>query len=272
MINSWIDLQSFNLKPDRTLKLAKQINLLFGAMKITFTLIELALFLMITLNSIIAYIYHDYSIFKLVLNDLYFFMMIHHILCVFFFMFFVVYLTIVYFNYKFDEILKALRVAIRWNNTRGIMNAIVAHHSTTDLIYKLSYVYNIIIGTLYMIVPYVLVLMLKVQLIPGLPINIRVVIIAMVVICLMLMHLFNTLCALITVKNNRAPLQLYRVYCSYKYINLQLRLKILLILEKLTDDFVGFYCFHLFKFTKITHYTYFITFITTYILLSKLLK
>ena len=272
MINSWIIFRSFDLKPDKSFKLDKLINFLFGVSYIIFTMIKLALFLIITLNSIIGYLYHDYFIFKLVLNDLYYMIMLQHVNHIFLLMIFVVFVTIVYFNYKFEEILKTLRVAIRWNNTRGIMNAIAAHHSTTDLIHKLSYAYNIIIGTLYMIVPYVLVLMLKAQLTPGLPLYIRAIIIAMFIITSIIIHLFNILCASVTVKNNRAPLQLYRVYCSYKYINLQFRLKILLILEKLTGDFVGFYCLNLYKFTKITYYTYFITLFTTYILVSKLLK
>ena len=230
------------------------------------------LFLLVTLNSIIGYIYHDYSIIKLALKDLYFYFMIHHVLHILTLMAYAFYITITYLNYKFDEILKSLRVAIWWNNTRGIMDAITSHHLTTDLIHKLSYAFNIIIGTVYLMMPYILVLMLKAQSIPDTPFYIRTIIIGFFITSLNIVHIFNILCASLTIKNNRAPLQLYRVFCNYKYIDLKIRLKILLILEKLTGDFVGFYCLHLYQFTKITYYRYYITIITAYILVSNLWK
>ena len=270
VFNCWIKDQSFGLKPDKTYKLAIHINLLFGAMFVTFKIFIPVCSIIIIFNSIIAYVYYDYSIAKLALHDIFFYLLIKNVLnavCVLVCCF---YITITYLNYKFDEVLQSLRMSILWNNTGSIMAAIAEHHSTTCLVHQLSYSYNIIIGTVYLIVPYILVILLKLRFIQDLPVYIRALIMITFVITLTLMHLFNILCASVTTRNKRAPEKLYRLYCSYKFISLFYRLKIMAMLEKLTGDFAGFYCLYLFRFTKSAYYKYFIGIITAYILLSKL--
>ena len=218
------------------------------------------------------FLYFHYDLLKISLGFILFSVLINHSIHCIFLMNQSVYISIIYLNLKFDEILYSLRVRIRWNNTKGLMASIEAHYKATHLVCLLSKTYNIILGVIYSVTPYIVVLVLKLLSISKTPLYIRIFGLNVFIISFSMIYMFNLLCATVTVKNKNAPRLLYRVFCNYKFIDLKHRLKIINLLEKLTYDFVGFRCLNWFKFTKLAFYQYFLTLTSTYILVSKLLK
>ena len=79
------------------------------------------------------------------------------------------YIMISYVNYKFDEILKSLRLSILWNNKRSIVKNIVDHHNLVVITQKFSYMMNSIIGLIHSIIPYIMVLVIKIIMLPTIP-------------------------------------------------------------------------------------------------------
>ena len=180
------------------------------------------------------------------------------------------YIMISYVNYKFDEILKSLRLSILWNNKRGIFKNIIDHHNLVVITQQFSYLMNSIIGLIHSIIPYIMVLVIKIIMLPTIPGYLKYYFIVLIITYIAFIYSLNLLCASVTVRNKNAPKQFYRVFSSYKFIDLKTRLKIISMLEKLTSVFIGFYCFNMYKFTKISFYTYFITITSAYILVSKI--
>ena len=223
-------------------------------------------------NTINALLYYYNDILKITINLVLISLYIFHAIYWSNLMTFLIYISIIYLNLKFDEIIHSLRVRIRWNNMQGLMAAIAAHHKATHLVRLLAKAFNVILGIIYLIIPYIIVFVLKLLSISKTPLYIRIFGSVVLISSLTIIYLLNFLCATVTTKNKNAPRHLYRVFCSYKFIDLKHRFKILGLLEKLTYDFVGFHCLDLFKFTKQSFYQYFMTITSTYILVSKLLR
>ena len=219
-----------------------------------------------------AFLYNGYDFLKLLINLIWFTFCFNHAIHWILLANYAVYISLIYMNLKFVDILHSLRVRIRWNNGQGLMAAMVDYHKEIQLIHSLSEAYNIILGYIYLIAPYIMVLELKLLLISDKPLYISIYFVVLFIFFIAVIYMFNMLCASVTTKNRNAPRQLYRVFCSYKFINFQHRLKILGLLEKLNYDFVGFYCLNLFKFTKMLFYQYLFNIASAYMLVTKLLR
>ena len=249
-----------------------KLKFIFRLIKILFHMLFPLTITFFLYNMRMAFLYCNYDVLKLSMSFILVSFWVYHALHWNSLVIYGVYTSIIYLNLKFDDLLHSIRVRIRWNNMQGLMVAIEAHHKATHLVRLLAKVYNIIIGVIYLIIPYIIVLLLKLLSKHKTPLYIRIFGLIVFIIAFSVIYLFNFVCANVTTKNKNAPRQLYRVFCNYKFIDLQHRLKILGLLEKLTSDFVGFRCLNLFKFTKLSFYQYFFTITSTYILVSKLLK
>lgn len=270
MFNYWMKFQDFNLSNTNEIKFAIKIIKWVCYIRLSCASILGIYMVILYMLSLEAHLTHNYSIVKLLVYNLICFLFAKHTVNSSLFSIGFIYFTITFLNYKFDDILQSLKVKIWWNNSRGIVTAIATHHKTTDLIHRLSRTHNVAIGLLNLIFPYFIGLLLKTLLIPGVPLSIRLYLFIVCTFSYINMNIINAICATVTVRNRNAFKQLYRVFCSYKYINLQYRLKILLLLEKMTGDYVGFYCFNMFKYTKMASFKYYLTLITAYIFMTKM--
>ena len=173
-------------------------------------------------------------------------------------------------NYKFDEILKALRVNIRWNNATKIIDSIEEHDKTTQLLNELGDMYSRILFVFYLVWPYSMSTLIKLFLVPGLNKFVKVFIIFIVVSLTILNYFFNYICASITVRNKNAPKYLYSKFIRSNKMRISIKMKIEAFLLRLLTEFIGIYCLNMFKFTKLSFYQYFMTISSAYVLIYNL--
>ena len=69
---------------------------------------------------------------------------------------YLLFIPITVLNYKFDELIKTLRVAIRWNNNQRIHQVLQTYNQLISCVKKLSAFYNMIIGMIYFLLPYII--------------------------------------------------------------------------------------------------------------------
>ena len=74
---------------------------------------------------------------------------------------FLFYGPIMLLNYKFDELIQALRVSIRWNKQQHIDQVLHSYNELIDVVLQLSGPYNMIIGLVYCLVPYIIAISLE---------------------------------------------------------------------------------------------------------------
>ena len=219
-----------------------------------------------------AYLYHNYHLAHISLHTIIVLIWFRDMLNFAFVSFFSLVMPITMINYKFDEILKALRVNIRWNNATKIIQSIEQHDKTTRLLNELGDMYSRILFVFYMMWPYTLSAIIKLLLVPSLNKYFKVSIIFIVVIMTIVIYFFNYICASITVRNKNAPKYLYSKFIRSNKLRISIKMKIEAFLLRLITDFIGIYCLNMFKFTKLTFYQYFMTISSAYVLIYGLDK
>ena len=262
--------QLFGLNKMNTNKLIIQSQLIYWT---TYYLKTSAIVIMnaiILYYSVKAYLYHNYHLAHISLHTIIVLIWFRDMLNFAFVSFFSLVMPITMINYKFDEILKALRVNIRWNNATKIIDSIEEHDKTTRLLNELGDMYSRILFVFYMMWPYTLSANIKLFLVPSLNKFFKMSIIFLVVTMTILIYFFNYICASITVRNKNAPTYLYSKFIRSNKMRISIMMKIEAFLLRLITDFIGIYCLNMFKFTKLSFYQYFMTITSAYILIYDL--
>ena len=188
---------------------------------------------------------------------------------------YILYVPITLLNYKLDELIKKLRVSIRWNNENGIHKVLKSYNELIDIVQQLSGPYNMIIGGIYCFVPYLIAV--SIELVKLESDDIILIMIEYLhwltfIIAIITAFIVNQLSASITVRNKSIPKYLYPMFFNEKNIKLRTKLKIDSFIARLNKQFIGYYCFNLFKFTKLAFYQYAFTVTSTYILVFNFFK
>ena len=185
------------------------------------------------------------------------------------------YVPITLINYRFDELIKKLCIVIKLNNNYFIEQILESYDESIGVVKQLSGPYNMIIGLVYCLVPYLLAIELEVAKIESdeLLVNIfKLVYFLLFIGGNINAFIINQISASITVRNKSIPRYLYPIFCSQSKIRIRTKLKIESFIDRLNTQFIGFYCFNLFKFTKMAFYQYAITISTSYFLITSILQ
>ena len=217
---------------------------------------------------IIGYLYYDFPIVNLTIHSIIWGFYVNHGIKFIMFVPYAIYLPIIYLNYKFEEFLVAFRTSIWWNNKQGLLKSITSHNNITQLTDRLAEFNNIVVGVIYLIVPYIIVLGINAVFKPGFNAYLKFFSLIIFILAIIAIYQMNLIFASITLSNQNAPKFIYRVLCKFKYIDLRTRLKIEDFLTKLNYEYIGFYCLNMFKFTKMSFYEYILTCSSAYILVS----
>ena len=260
----------FGLNLVNTNKLIIRSELVYWTTKYSKTIVMLITYAIIIHYSVQAYLYHSYHLAHICFHTIAALIWIRNSFNFGYVSFFSLFMPITMINYRFDEILKALRVSNRWHNTIKVIESIEEHEQTTQLLNKLGDIYSTILFVFYLMGPYSLSALIKLFLVPNLNKYVKLSIIFMVVIMTILIYFFNYICASITVRNKNAPKYLYSNFIRSNKMRIKFKMKIEAFLLKLITDFIGIYCLNMFKFTKLSFYQYFMTLSSAYILFSNL--
>ena len=188
---------------------------------------------------------------------------------------FMFYVPIMKLNYRLDEMIMKLRVAIRWNNEKTFNEALDSYEKLIEDVGRLSGPYNMIIGLTYCIVPYLIAINVQLLKIKRDDLLFRILKNAFLLLffgAILDTFLINQISASITVRNKSIPRYLYPMFCSQRNRRTRMKLKVDSFVAQLNSQFVGFYCFNLFEFTKMAFYQYAITISSSYFLLSNFFR
>ena len=190
-------------------------------------------------------------------------------------------------NYKMDELIDSLRLNIEFNNYKGIVRNLETYNVLVTTVKDLSGPYNMIIGLINGLVPYLTAVCLPIVKINNNDILVTILKIA-AILCFLFSNvnafLINQISASITVRHTSLTRYLYPIFCvridetipntisNRRNAKLRIKLKIDSFIDRLNNQFVGFYCFNLFKFTKMAFYEYFLLIFCSYCLISKFLN
>ena len=237
-----------------------------------------------------AYLYFDYgNVILLCLWTLAFSFVMRQMILVVLIASFFFYIPISGLNYKMDELTDSLRVNIEFNNYKGIVSNLKNYNLLVTTVKDLSGPYNAIIGLIYGLVPYMTAVCLPIVKINNVndEIMVRLLKIA-AILCFLFSNvnpfLINQISASITVRHTSLTRYLYPIFCvridetipntisNRRNAKLRIKLKIDSFIDRLNNQFVGFYCFNLFKFTKMSFFEYFLLIFSSYCLISKFLN
>ena len=148
------------------------------------------------------------------------------------------------------------------------MAAIEQHYSTVRLTIQLAIFYNIIIGFIYIIFPYVLGLVIETLFVPDFHWLTKIVIILLGLSFTCGVYFTNHVCVSITAHNDLILKFLLRTLCINKKLKLAVKLKLENLMVRLIYEFIGFYAMNWFKFTKLAFYQFILTISSAYILVK----
>ena len=201
-----------------------------------------------------TYHYYDYgNVITLLLWTVLFMIGANQITIIVFYGPFWFYLPITVLNYRFYELIDKLRVSIRWNNIKAIHKIVESYDQLISDCKQLSGPYNMIIGLVYCLNPYIINLFFKLMRIERNNLFfklLKIVFIMLFIITNINAYIMNQLSASITVRNKSIYKYLYIIFCSKRIIRIRTKLTIDSFIARLNTQFIGFYCFDLFKFTK----------------------
>ena len=250
--------------------------LYYGFIRTTGTIISIFLTFFFIIYTFVVYLYGEYnSIIMLIfwtiinviaINEL-------RIIAIFGTLFF--YFPITLLNYRFDELIVRLRVLIRWNNPNAIIQVLESYNELINDCKQLSGPYNLAIGLVYCLAPYILALfveMMRIKRDDFIFQFFKTTYIFLFILVNFITFIINQLSASITVRNKSIHKYLYPMFCSERIIRIRTKLAIDSFIARLNTQFIGFYCFNLFKFTKMTFYQYALSVSTCYFLIANFLK
>ena len=232
----------------------------YGFIRIIGSIEAFIVSLMIIMSTLVTYLYHDYgnvailwfwSIFYIIAFD-----EVHFTLLIATFLFFI---PITLLNYLFDELIVKLRVSIRRNNQQDILQVLQSYNELIAVVQQLSGPYNMIIGLVYCFLPYIIAInieLIKIKSNDLLFKCLRWVFFILFIGTNIAVFMINQLSASITVRNKSIHKYLYPMFINGRNIKLRIKLKIDSFIDRLHNQFIGFYCFNLFQFTKMAFYQY----------------
>ena len=188
---------------------------------------------------------------------------------------YILYVPITLLNFKLDELIRKLRISIKWNNESGIHKVLKSYNELIDIVQQLSGPYNVIIGIVYCFVPYLIAVsieLVKLDKDDTILIIIEYLHWFVFIFAILTSFIINQLSASITVRNKTIPRYLYPMFFNERNLKLRTKLKIDSFIARLNQQFIGFYCFNLFKFTKLAFYQYAFSVTSTYILVFNFFK
>ena len=188
---------------------------------------------------------------------------------------FIFYLPIMIINYKLDELVNILKACILLRNDQAIDKFLSSYHHLTIIIKQISGLYNMIIGIVYCVVSYTIAIMLQISQIERDDLifkTIKYFAYFGLIVTNINAYLINRISASITVRNKAIPRLLYPIFINNNIIDLRLKLRIDSFIDRLHNQYIGFYCFNLFKFTKMAFYQYIFTVSSCYILVAGFAK
>ena len=136
--------------------------LYYGYIKMIGSIGMLFVILIATIVTIETYLYYNYgNVIILLFWTIIYIMTAHQIKTTLILGTFMFYVPITSLSYRFDELIEKLRVSIRWNNEQRIHQVLQSYNEVIDCVQQLSGPYNMIIGLVYCIVPYIIALSLE---------------------------------------------------------------------------------------------------------------
>ena len=188
---------------------------------------------------------------------------------------FLFYVPITLINYRFDELIKKLCINIRLNHDDVIEQILKSYDELIGVVKKLSGPYNMIIGLVYCLVPYLVAIELKAAKIESDELFFTILKIGFSLLFIggnVNAFIINQISASITVHNKSIPRYLYPIFSSQSKIRIRTKLKIDSFIDRLNTQLIGFYCFNLSKFTKMAFYEYAFIISTCYFLITRVLR
>ena len=275
LISNWKkQLPSYKLSMERESNLMLKANILYWVyIKFIGGFIFGACTIILIVFCLVIYFNHNYD-YNLIVLGVNFLMSLHlmnQVRAVILSGTFFFYVPIAFLNHHLDELIKSIRANIRWRNYNGIFINVWKYNEITKMISRLSGPYNVIIGLNYCIVPYMMAVSIKVirtdqqGLLQQLP---RLIPVLFVVAANVNAYIINQISASITVRNKSIAKYLYPMFCGQRVTKLLVKLKIESLIDRLNNQFVGFYTFNLFKFTKTTFYEYILVISWCYMMIS----
>ena len=229
--------------------------------------------LMVISITTVAYLYHDYGnviilwfwtiILILTFNQIKIIMLIAT---------FLFYVPITLLNYRLDELIEKLRVSIRWNNERGLHQVLACYDELIAIVKQLSGPYNMIIGLVYCLVPYIIAISLQLTKIDRDDLlfnSLKLTFFVIFLIANVNAFIINQISASITVRNKPIPRYLYPLFIKRGNARIRMKLEIETFIARLNTEYIGYYCLNLFKFTKMAFYQYSFSVSTCYFLIAK---
>ena len=250
--------------------------LYYGLLRITGTIISIFLTFFFIIYTLVVYLYDEYnSIIMLIFWTIITIIAINEIRIIVLFATLFFYFPITLLNYRFDELIVRLRVSIRWNNPIAINQVLECYNELIKDCSQLSGPYNLVIGLVYCLAPYILatfVELMKIKRNDFIFQFFKMTYLFLFILTNSITFTINQLSASITVRNKSIHKYLYPMFYSERIIRIRTKLAIDSFIARLNTQFIGFYCFNLFKFTKMAFYQYAFSVSTCYFLITNILK
>ena len=149
------------------------------------------------------------------------------------------------------------------------------YNELIDVVQQLSGPYNMIIGIIYCVTPYIISIIIELIRIKLDDIFfkwVRIMLLLLFIVTNIGVFMINQISASITVRNKSIHKCLYPMFINGRNRKLQIKLKIDSFIDRLNTQFIGFYCFNLFKFTKMAFYEYALSASSCYFLIINVLE
>ena len=271
------------------------VNILFWYLRLFFMMgsVNLLIISLIMILYIYLFLEYNFNIFILFLSVIHAYLFYTHLFVMIIGGIVLIFIMIMFLNWKFDEIIRSMRLSVLWRNKVRLLDNMMIYNTFTELVHNISRPINYTIGFIFLITaPLISTTVILWMSEPKTLIEllIHLIIFIYIPIQIVLIYIFNHFCASIPLRNRSIAKYLYPVFYDknfhriqmhrslrfYSYrtktSNLLIHMKIDSFIARLNKQFVGFYCFNLFKFTKLAMLQYLSYFSTVYILFNKLIK
>ena len=222
--------------------------------------------------TIVSYLYHDYgNVIILWFWSIIVITTFNQIFIIILIGTFMFYVPISIINYRFDELIKNLRVSIRWNNEQALHQVLENYNEAIAIVQNLSGPYNMIIGLVYCLVPYIIAISLELTKIDRDDLLFQLLKLAFLTTFILTnvnAFIINQISASITVRNKSIPRYLYPVFARRGNARIRMKLELESFIARLNTEYIGYYCLNLFKFTKMAFYQYAFSVSTCYFLIA----
>ena len=276
-------------------KLTLLTNIFFWILRIIS--IQARIILSLTLLILIFYIYlfmeYEFSMIILLISAIHAYLFYEHFFVIILGGVVLIFILIMFLNWKLDEIIKSIRLSVLWRNKIRLMDNMMTYNKFTKLVHEISSPINYTIGLIFLITPSLIsasIIILRSEANTLIEQLVHFVLLVYVPLPFIVIYTMNYFCASIPLRNRSIAKYLYPVFYDknfhhiqmhrsirfYSYrtqtSNLLIHMKIDSFISRLNKQFVGFYCFNLFKFTKLALLQFLSYLITVYILFNKLNK